>query len=136
MVKRERRANRLPDGWFKTFIEAYDIKTTDDIKNALADIVGGTIETMLQAELETDLGYAKHDVKNKATDNSRNGSSSKTLRSDLGEIEVDIPRDRDGEFEPKIVPKHQREIKGLDRRTRSCRTSKSGRIGHSNRCIH
>jgi len=114
MAKRERRADRLPDGWFKTFIEAYDIKTTDDIKNALADIVGGTIETMLQAELETDLGYAKHDVKNKATDNSRNGSSSKTLRSDLGEIEVDIPRDRDGEFEPKIVPKHQREIKGLD----------------------
>ena len=114
MAKRERRADRLPEGWFKTFIEAYDIKTTDDIKNALADLVGGTVETMLQAELESDLGYAKNDSKNKATDNSRNGTSSKTLRSDLGEIEIDVPRDRDGEFEPKIVPKHQRDIKGLD----------------------
>jgi hypothetical protein len=41
MAKRERRVDRLPEGWFKTFIEAYDIKTTDDIKNALADLVCG-----------------------------------------------------------------------------------------------
>lgn len=114
MAKRERRADRLPEGWFKTFIEAYDIKTTDDIRSALADLVGGTVESMMQAELEADLGYAKNDSKNKTTDNSRNGTSSKTLRSDLGEIEIDVPRDRDGEFEPKIVPKHQRDMKGLD----------------------
>ena len=114
MAKRERRADRLPEGWFKTFIEAYDIKTTDDIRSALADLVGGTVESMMQAELEADLGYAKNDSKNKTTDNSRNGTSSKTLRSDLGEIEIDVPRDRDGEFEPKIVPKYQRDMKGLD----------------------
>jgi len=68
MAKRERRTDRLPEGWFKSFIDAYDIKTTDDIKSALADLVGGTVETMLQAELEADLGYAKNDSKNKVTD--------------------------------------------------------------------
>lgn len=114
MAKRERKSDRLPEGWLKGFIEAYNIKNTDDIKTALADLVGGTVETLLQAELEEDLGYAKHDSENKATDNSRNGSSSKTLRSEFGPVQVDVPRDRNGEFEPKIVPKYQRDIKGLD----------------------
>jgi hypothetical protein len=71
--KRERRRNRLPEGWLQEFIRAYDIKSTDDLKGALADLVGDTVETMLQAELEAELGYAKNDTENKATDNSRNG---------------------------------------------------------------
>ena len=70
----------------------------DDIKNALADIVGGTVETMMQAELEDELGYAKYDVDNKNTENSRNGSSSKTVRSDYGEIEIEVPRNRKGQY--------------------------------------
>ena len=71
MARRERKSDRLPEGWLKGFIEAYDIKSADDIKNALADLVGGTVETMMQAELEDELGYAKHDVDNKNTENSR-----------------------------------------------------------------
>ena len=114
MTKRERKSDRLPEGWLEGFIQAYDIKSTEDIKGALADLVGGTVEKMMQAELEEDLGYAKNDNGNKSTDNSRNGSSSKTLRSEYGEIDIDVPRDRKGEYEPKIVPKYQREIKGLD----------------------
>jgi putative transposase len=112
--KRERRRNRLPEGWLQEFIRAYDIKSTDDLKGALADLVGDTVETMLQAELEAELGYAKNDTENKATDNSRNGSSPKTLRSEYGPIDIDVPRDRKGEFEPKIVPKYKRDIQGLD----------------------
>ncbi|MGI6452214.1 MAG: IS256 family transposase [Syntrophomonadaceae bacterium] len=112
--KRERRRKRLPEGWLQEFIQAYDIKSTDDLKGALADLVGDTVETMLQAELEADLGYAKNDSENKATDNSRNGSSPKTLRSEYGPIDIDVPRDRKGEFEPKIVPKYKRDIQGLD----------------------
>ena len=115
MVRRERKSDRLPEGWLQGFIEAYDIQTTDDIKEALKDLVGGTIETMMEAELETDLGYAKHDKENKKTNNSRNGSSSKTLRTEYGDVTIAVPRDRESEFEPKIVPKHQREIKGLDK---------------------
>lgn len=114
MARRERKSDKLPDGWLKGFIEAYDIQSTDDIKEALKDLVGGTVETMMEAELEADLGYAKHDSENKKTSNSRNGSSPKTLRTEYGEVKIDVPRDRDSEFEPKIVPKHQREIKGLD----------------------
>lgn len=72
------------------------------------------METMMQAELEDELGYAKHDIDNKHTENSRNGSSSKTVRSDYGEIEIDVLRDRKGQYDPKIVPKYQRDISGLD----------------------
>jgi hypothetical protein len=82
MARRERKSDRLPEGWLKGFIEAYDIKSADDINNALTDLVGGTVETMLQAELEDELGYAKHDIDNKNTENSRNDSSSKKVRSD------------------------------------------------------
>lgn len=114
MARRERKSDRLPEGWLKGFIEAYDIKSADDIKNALADLVGGTVETMMQAELEDELGYAKHDIDNKNTENSRNGNSSKTVRSDYGEIEIEVPRDRKGQYDPKIVPKYQRDISGLD----------------------
>lgn len=112
--KRERRRNRLPEGWLQEFIKAYDIKSTDDLKGALADLVGDTVETMMQAELEADLGYAKNDTQNKETDNSRNGSSPKTLRSEYGLIDIDVPRDRKSEYEPKIVPKYKRDIQGLD----------------------
>jgi transposase-like protein len=114
MEKRERRRNRLPEGWLQEFIQAYDIQSTDDLKRALADLVGDTVETMMQVELDVDLGYSKNDSKNKATDNSRNGSSAKTLQSEYGAIEIDVPRDRKGEFEPKIVPKYKRDIQGLD----------------------
>jgi len=114
MAKRERRRNRLPEGWLQEFIKAYDIKSTDDLKGALADLVGDTVESMMQAELEADLGYAKNDTENKATDNSRNGSSPKTLRSEYGAIDIEVPRDRKSEFEPKIVPKYKRDIQGLD----------------------
>ena len=82
MARRERKSDRLPEGWLKGFIEAYDIKSADDINNALTDLVGGTVETMLQAELEDEIGYAKHDIDNKNTENSRNDSSSKKVRSD------------------------------------------------------
>ncbi len=114
MAKRERTSDRLPEGWLEGFIEAYDIKNADDIKEALKDLIGSTLECMMQAELDEELGYAKWDSQNKKTDNSRNGTTPKTLRSEYGEIKIDVPRDRQGEYEPRIVPKYQREIDGLD----------------------
>jgi transposase-like protein len=69
---------------------------------------------MLEAELETELGYAKHDFKNKRTTNSRNGYSKKTVRSEYGDIDIQVPRDREGEFEPVIVKKHQANITGIE----------------------
>ena len=61
---------------------------------------------MLEAELETHLGYATYAVQDKQTSNSRNGRSRKTLTSPHGDVELAIPRDREGTFEPAIVPKH------------------------------
>lgn len=79
-----------------------------------AMLAGGKIflEELLKAEQEQQLGYAKHDVKNKDTDNSRNGYSEKMIRSRLGQIVLSIPRDTKGEFEPTIVKKHEREVSG------------------------
>jgi transposase-like protein len=72
------------------------------------------IERVMQAELTEQIGYEKSEHGEKATANRRNGKSSKTLRSDQGPMEIEVPRDRDGEFEPQIVAKHQREWRGFD----------------------
>lgn len=105
---------KLPNELLDQLIKEYNIKDTDDIKNMLKDLMGSTIQRMLNSELDEELGYEKYDVQNKETDNSRNGYSKKTVRSEYGEIELDIPRDRNGEFEPQIVKKNQTEIKGIE----------------------
>ena len=105
---------RLPNELFDQLIKEYNIKDTDDIKNMLKDLMGGTIQRMLNSELDDELGYEKYDTHNKETDNSRNGYSKKTVRSEYGEVELDIPRDRNGDFEPQIVKKNQTEIKGIE----------------------
>ena len=110
----KKRERKLPPEFIKKFIEYYDIKSTDDIKTAMADMLGSTLQGMLESELEEDLGYSKYDSANKNTDNSRNGYSPKSLRSEFGEIDIEAPRDRDGEFEPQIIKKNQTDIKGLD----------------------
>ena len=68
----------------------------------------------MDAEITTHLGYEKHDQSEKDTTNRRNGKTKKTVRSDQGPLEIEVPRDREGTFEPAIVPKHQREFKGFD----------------------
>jgi transposase-like protein len=72
------------------------------------------IERMMQAELTEQLGYGKNESGEKETKNRRNGKTSKTLRTDQGPMEIEVPRDRDGEFEPKVIPRHQREWRGFD----------------------
>ena len=68
----------------------------------------------MQAELTEQIGYEKSEAGEKPTENRRNGKSSKTLRTDQGPMETEVPRDRDGEFEPQIVAKRQREQRGFD----------------------
>jgi len=72
------------------------------------------IERAMQAELTEQIGYEKNETGEKPTENRRNGKSSKTLRTDQGPMEIEVPRDRDGEFEPQIIQKHQREWRGFD----------------------
>ena len=99
---------------FKALIEDYGIKDTNDIKDMLKDLMSGTIQTMLEAEIEHELGYAKNSISEKNTSNSRNGYSKKTVRSEYGNINLDIPRNKNAEFEPQIIPKYQREITGIE----------------------
>jgi transposase-like protein len=68
----------------------------------------------MQAELTEQIGYEKSGSGEKPSGNRRNGKSSKTLRTDQGPMEIAVPRDRDGDFEPRIIGKHQREWRGFD----------------------
>jgi transposase-like protein len=72
------------------------------------------IERMMEAELTEQIGYEKSESGEKATNNRRNGKTSKTLRTDQGPMEIEVPRDRDSEYEPLVVRKHQREWRGFD----------------------
>lgn len=93
-------------------IEEYDIHTAEDIQNALADLLGGTIKGMMEAEMEDHLGYAKNE--RSSSSNARNGHKSKTVRSQYGEIPLSVPQDRESSFEPLIVPKRQKDISQID----------------------
>ncbi len=103
----------------KQWIKEKNIKSVDDVQSALKDLFADTIQEMLEAEIESSLGYAKHDMKNKRTTNSRNGYSKKTVRSEYGDVDIQVPRDREGDFEPNIVKKHQSQ-RDRDRRSNSC----------------
>ena len=100
--------------FLKQFIKENDLKSTEDVQAALRDLFASTMQGMLEAELDTHLGYAKHDTKNKTTDNSRNGHSRKTLTSEYGDVEISVPRDRKGEFEPEIIKKNQTNTVGIE----------------------
>ena len=68
----------------------------------------------MEAELDATLGYEKNHKGDLQTDNKRNGHSTKNLKSQYGEFQIDVPRDRNGEFEPKLIPKYQRDISGIE----------------------
>ena len=95
-------------------IQEYDIKTAADIQEALKDLLGGTIQEMMEAELDEHLGYEEYE----RSDNPdyRNGVKHKTLRSSYGKIPIDVPQDRDGDFEPQIVPKRKKDISEIEQK--------------------
>jgi putative transposase len=80
----------------------------------LTDLTKSVLETALEVEMEDHLGYAKHAPEGRDKANSRNGIRSKTVLTEVGEVEIDVPRDRDGSFEPQIVRKRQRRLSGVD----------------------
>jgi len=96
----------------KELIQLTGTKTASQAQDLVKEILSGTLETMLNSELEEELGYSKYDYKNKQTENSRNGYSKKNILTSNGEIELNIPRDRAGEYEPQIIEKHQTRLSG------------------------
>ena len=93
-------------------IDEYDIETADDIQAALKDLLGGTIKSMMEAEMDEHLGYGSYERSEgrEPGDNYRNGTKKKNIRSSYGEFQVDVPQDRNSTFEPQIVKKHQKDI--------------------------
>jgi len=84
-----------------------ECQSTGDIQSKLKRLFAGTIEQMLEAEMEEHLGYEKHSVEGNNSGNSRNGYNHKTIISDYGQSEIAVPRDRNGEFEPRVLEKRQ-----------------------------
>lgn len=98
----------------RQMIEEYGIKDMSDVHEFVKMLTAETIQAALDAELEGELGYSKYDYKNKQTENSRNGYSKKTVQSNTGELEIKVPRDRLGEYEPQLVKKHQTDVASIE----------------------
>ena len=96
----------LQSDFFKQF------KTTDEFHDFFKNLHNRGIEAMLEGELDDHLGYDKHSKAR--TSNTRNGYGSKTIKTSLGESEIQVPRDRDGSFNPMIVPKRKNMIDGIE----------------------
>ena len=89
------------------YLKENPVKNATDVNALMREMMSVILEGSLDGEIEEELGYSKYDFRNKETDNSRNGYNSKTLHTSYGDLELDVPRDRNGEFEPKIVKKYQ-----------------------------
>jgi putative transposase len=105
---------RKENSKLRELIKEYGIKDLKGVHEFVKALTAETIQEVLEGELESELGYSKYDYKSKKTENSRNGHSDKTVQSSLGEIELKIPRDRKGEYEPELVKKHQMDISGIE----------------------
>jgi transposase-like protein len=109
--KEEERGNVI-----RKLIELYDVKSISDIQDALKDLLGGTIQGMLETELADHLGYSKGEAALAPKSNYRNGYKSKTLKSSSGDVEIQVPQDRNSEFIPQIIPKYSRDISGIEQK--------------------
>lgn len=95
-------------------LEEYDIKSAKDIEDALKDLLGGTIQEMLESEMDEHLGYQEYE--RSSNPDYRNGRKTKKIRVNFGETEIEVPQDRDGSFEPKVVKKRQKDISGIEQK--------------------
>ena len=105
----ERRAQRKQ---LLELLQGAGINDVAGVQDLFKEMVGTVLENGLEGELEEELGYSKYDYRNKETDNSRNGYSEKTLKTSLGDMDISVPRDRKGEFDPQMVKKNQTSLSG------------------------
>lgn len=106
----ERAAKAARKEKIRELMSEMQVKDMNDINSLFKEMVGDILENGLEAELDEELGYSKYDYRNKDTSNSRNGHSSKTMKTSFGDVEIAVPRDRNSEFEPQLVKKQQTSI--------------------------
>src|SRR5699024_9619367 len=98
----------------KKIIEEYEPESVEDMQNALKDIFGPMFESMLKGEMRHHLGYDSNDKTDKKTKNRRNGYGNKTVHTSSGEVDIQVPRDRDSSFDPKLVPKRHKDVSAIE----------------------
>lgn len=98
----------------QAIIDQYQPTSAEEMQDALRDIFGPMFEAMLQGEMDSHLGYASNDHGYKDTDNRRNGYTHKSVKTSMGDVEISSPRDRDGSFEPQIIPKRAKDVSGIE----------------------
>ena len=91
-----------------------NLNSVADVYSLLRDSFKDILRELMEAELDASLGYEKNQKGDIPTPNKRNGHSPKTVKSQYGEFQIDVPRDREGEFEPKLIPRYQRDISGIE----------------------
>ena len=95
-------------------LNEYDIQTAEDVQEALKDLLGGTLKELMEAEMDTHLGYQKSERSD--GDNYRNGYKSKRVNTNYGSMDIDVPQDRNSSFDPQVVKKRQKDISGIDQK--------------------
>lgn len=98
----------------REYVNEQKFESTKEVLESIKDIFKDVLQEILEAEMDEHLGYNKHYPEQLPGKNSRNGYSKKKIKSELWEIELDIPRDRNGEFEAQIIPKYKRNVEGLE----------------------
>jgi len=94
-------------------------KTTEEIvgpQGLLKQLTKALVERAMNAELSQHLGYEKHAAEGRGSGNNRNGTSRKKVQGEFGSVEIEVPRDRNGTYDPKILPKHERRFAGFDQK--------------------
>ena len=112
MARKKRDAQKL--ALAQAILKEYKPQSVEDVNEALKDIFGPLFESMLQGEMNHHLGYENNDKGPKKTDNRRNGYGSKTVKTTHGEIDIVVPRDRDGSFEPQLIQKRQKDVSAIE----------------------
>jgi len=103
----ERQAEKARQEQLLSLMSGFNIKELGDFRGLFREMVGAFLNGGLEGELDDELGYSKYDYRDKETSNSRNGHTRKRLKTSNGELEIKVPRDRNGDFEPQLVKKHQ-----------------------------
>ena len=110
---------KMPKELLKEYVNSQNFTSTADIMNAMKEMFKDALQQVMNSELDEKLGYEKSERATKNDEasmskNYRNGYSPKTVKTQIGEVEINVPRDRNGEFEPQIISKYNRNADGME----------------------
>lgn len=114
MAPRKNKRSEASRAIAQAIIDQYQPASAEDMQDTLRDIFGPMFEAMLQGEMNSHLGYDPNDHGYKETANRRNEYTHKSVKTTMGEVEIDSPRDRDGSFDPQLIPKRSKDVSGIE----------------------